>query len=46
MSNTIKIVLAFGLVTVAAACGNRASEEEIVFVEPAPIVAEPTFSKF
>lgn len=46
MSNTIKIVMAFGLLTIAAACGNRATDDEVVFVEPAPIVAEPTFSKF
>ncbi|WP_268892418.1 hypothetical protein [Profundibacterium mesophilum] len=43
MSKSIKFVMALGLVAFAAAC---AQEEEVVYVEPTPIVAEPTFSKF
>jgi len=43
MSVTLKSLLAFGLLTVVAAC---AQQEEVVFVEPEPIMEEPTSSKF
>ncbi|MEL6169150.1 MAG: hypothetical protein AAFR35_10695 [Pseudomonadota bacterium] len=44
MSKSIKLVVALGLVLAAAACAQQ--EEEVVFVEPEPIMAEPTMSKF
>ena len=43
MSITVKSLLALGLLTIAAAC---AQQEEVVFVEPEPIMEEPTSSKF
>lgn len=44
MSKSIKAILAVGLVALVAACGQQ--EEEVVMVEPEPIMAEPTMSKF
>jgi len=40
MSNTIKSILALGLVAFVAACAQPA-EEEFVVVEPEPITTEP-----
>ncbi|WP_297769601.1 hypothetical protein [uncultured Roseovarius sp.] len=40
MSNSIKSVLAIGLVAFVAACAQPA-EEEFVVVEPEPITTEP-----
>ncbi|MGI3210754.1 hypothetical protein ACROSR_06505 [Roseovarius tibetensis] len=40
MSNTIKSVLAIGLVAFVAACAQQ-QEEEFVVVEPEPITTEP-----
>ena len=40
MSNTIKSVIAIGLVAFVAACAQQA-EEEFVVVEPEPITTEP-----
>jgi hypothetical protein len=42
MSITIKSILALGLFTVVAAC---AQQEEVVMVEPEPIMQEPTMDK-
>ncbi len=42
MSTTLKSLLALGLLTVVAAC---AQQEEVVVVEPEPIMAEPTMDK-
>jgi hypothetical protein len=42
MSITIKSILALGLFTVVAAC---AQQEEVVMVEPEPIMEEPTMDK-
>lgn len=42
MSKSIKAIIAIGLFTVVAAC---AQQEEVVVVEPEPIVEEPTFDK-
>ncbi len=42
MSKSIKSFAAFGLLAVVAACG-AARTEEVVFVEPDPVVAEPVF---
>ena len=42
MSITIKTIFALGLFTVVAAC---AQQEEVVMVEPEPIMEEPTMDK-
>lgn len=42
MSFAIKSLLAIGLLTVVTAC---AQEEEVIFVEPAPIMEEPSMDK-
>lgn len=42
MSTIIKSVMALGLLTIVAAC---AQQEEVVYVEPEPIEAEPTMDK-
>ena len=42
MSITLKSILALGLFTVVAAC---AQQEEVVMVEPEPIMEEPTMDK-
>ncbi len=41
MSNSIKSLMAIGLVAFVAACAQQA-EEEFVVVEPEPISQEPT----
>ncbi len=43
MSKSIKALIAISLFTVVAACGQQ---EEVVAVEPEPIMAEPTTTKF
>ncbi|TCP62974.1 hypothetical protein EV663_101237 [Rhodovulum bhavnagarense] len=43
MSKSIKTLLAVSLVAFVAAC---AQQEEVVYVEPAPIPAEPTYNKY
>lgn len=43
MSTTLKTILAFGLLTLATAC---AQQEEVVVVEPEPIMEEPAMSKY
>lgn len=42
MSITLKSILALGLFTVVAAC---AQQEEVVMVEPEPIMEEPATGK-
>lgn len=42
MSTTLKSLLALGLLTVVAAC---AQQEEVVVVEPEPIMEEETMDK-
>lgn len=44
MSNTIKSILAIGLVAIVAACGQQQAEEEFVVVEP--VQAEPVTTKY
>ncbi len=44
MSQSIKAVVLLGLLTAVAACAQQ--EEEVVMVEPEPIMAEPTSSKY
>ena len=47
MPKTLKSVLALGLVALVAACGGQGNEpEELVIIEPAPIVAEPVTNKW
>ncbi|MEL6516078.1 MAG: hypothetical protein AAFO80_14260 [Pseudomonadota bacterium] len=43
MSKSIKAILAVSLFTVVAACAQQ--EEEVIMVEPEPIMAEPVMSK-
>ncbi|MGH1451965.1 MAG: hypothetical protein ACRBBV_02245 [Paracoccaceae bacterium] len=43
MSKSIKLVMALGLVAVAAACSQPA-EEEYVVVQPEPISVEPVYT--
>ncbi|MEM9709042.1 MAG: hypothetical protein AAF871_09635 [Pseudomonadota bacterium] len=43
MSKSITALLALGLLTLVAAC---AQQEEVIFVEPEPIEAEPVTGKF
>ncbi len=45
MSNGIKLIMALGILAIAGACAPR-QQDDVVFVEPAPVVAEPTFNKF
>lgn len=44
MSNSIKAVLALGLVGFIAACAQQQQEEEFVVVDPAPISSEPVYT--
>ena len=44
MSKSIKAILAVSLFTVVAACAQQ--EEEVIMVEPEPIVAAPVTTKF
>lgn len=43
MSNSIKGVLALGLIALVAACGQP-PEEEFVVVDPEPISVEPVYT--
>lgn len=43
MSHILKTTLAFGLIAFVAAC---AQQEEVIIVEPEPIVMEEPMSKF
>jgi len=43
MSKTIKAVLAVCTVAFVAACGQK---EEVVYVEPEPVAAEPVYNKY
>jgi hypothetical protein len=47
MSRFIKALLAMGLVAGVAACAAPAPEqEEIIFIEPAPITHDPVSNKY
>ena len=45
MSKHLKLLAGFGFVVALAACA-REPVQEPVFVEPAPVAAEPTYNKF
>ena len=44
MSKSIKAVVVLGLITLVAACGSR--DDEVVVVEPEPIMADPVSTKY
>lgn len=44
MSKCIKAFLAVSLLTVVAACAQQ--EEEVIMVEPDPVMSEPSMGKF
>ena len=44
MSNSIKGLMAFALVAVVSACGQKQAQEEYVVVDPDPITVEPVFT--
>lgn len=47
MSKSVKIIMGLALLTVVSACGQR--NDDVVYADPAPaapIVAEPTYSKY
>ena len=44
MSKTVKTLVAVCLVAFTAACAGQ--QEEVVYVEPEPVVAEPVYSKY
>ncbi|GAA0294446.1 MULTISPECIES: hypothetical protein [Rhodovulum] len=43
MSKSIKALMALSLVAFVAAC---AQQEEVVYVEPEPVVGEPKYTKY
>ena len=43
MSKTVKTLVAVCLVAFTAAC---AAEEEVVYVDPTPVVSEPVYTKY
>lgn len=43
MSFAAKTILAIGLLTIVTACAQQ--EEEVIYVDPEPIAAEPTMDK-
>lgn len=46
MSRYIKSLLALGLVAGVAACASAPEQEEIIFIDPAPIIEEPSSNKY
>lgn len=46
MSKSIKALLAVAAVASVAACSRAPQQEEIIYVEPAPIVQEPVYNKY
>lgn len=43
MSKSVKVIVGLCLVAFVAACGSK---DEVVYVEPTPIAAEPVYSKY
>ena len=46
MSKGIKTLAALAAVLTLAACGGSGQPEEIVIVEPAPVIVEPVSNKY
>jgi hypothetical protein len=46
MSRFIQAVLALGIVASVAACAKAPQQEEIIFIEPAPISHDPVSNKY
>jgi hypothetical protein len=46
MSRIIRTLLALGLLAGVAACAHAPEQEEIIFIEPAPISHDPVSSKY
>ncbi len=46
MSNRIKALLALACVVGVSACASAPEPEEIIIIDPAPIVAEPVYNKY
>ncbi len=44
MSNTLKVFVSLGLLAFVSACGS--SEEEVIYVDPTPVVSEPAYTKY
>jgi hypothetical protein len=38
------LLAAFGVATLVTACGSSTPEEEIVYIDPAPVPAEPVYT--
>jgi hypothetical protein len=46
MSYRIKALLALGLFVGVSACASVPEPEEIIIIEPAPIMVEPVYNKY
>lgn len=46
MSRFIQAVLVLGLVASVAACARAPQQDEIIFIEPAPITHDPVSTKY
>ncbi|WP_261193517.1 hypothetical protein [Pseudoruegeria sp. SHC-113] len=44
MSKRFAALCTFGMLSLLAACGG--GEEEVVYVEPVPVVEEPSYTKY
>ncbi|WP_420859314.1 hypothetical protein [Marivivens marinus] len=44
MSNSLKALLAFGILAVVAACSKQGDVEEYVVVDPTPVTVEPVYT--
>ncbi|MEP2783762.1 MAG: hypothetical protein ABJP33_15260 [Pseudoruegeria sp.] len=44
MSGTLKVILTLGIAAFVSACGS--SEEEVIYVDPVPVVEESTYTKY
>ena len=46
MYKSVNAILALGFLVGLSACGSAPVQEEIIFLEPAPIVEEPVYNKY